>query len=101
MDWSVISTISLEYHGVPCGIPVSMADGPVNNSTGVPFIYIAPASPTSKDLEKNASASFSFSEAMSDYCSKNNYIAEDPRCARLTLIGKVLVTLWCDHCDDY
>lgn len=89
MDWCIISTVSLAYHGVPCGIPVSVSDGPVNNSTGVPYIYIAPASPTSHDLEKNSSSSFSFSEAMSDYCLKNKYITEDPRCARLTLVGKV------------
>ena len=91
MDWCTISTISIEFGGIPFTVPVSVADGPVNNSTGVPYIYIAPVSPSSKDLQKNASSSFSFSEAMSDYCSRNNYIAEDPRCARLTLLGKVYV----------
>ncbi|CAB4034005.1 CREG2 [Paramuricea clavata] len=89
MDWCIISTISVEYHGIPFGIAVSVADGPVNNSTGVPYIYIMPDSPSGEDLEKNASSTFSFSEAMSDYCSRNDYIAEDPRCARLVLVGKV------------
>ena len=90
MDWCIISTISIQYNGIPTGIPVSVADGPVDNGTGVPYIYIAPAAPTSKDLKHNASSSFSFSEAMSDYCLKKKYIAEFPKCARLTLAGKVL-----------
>ena len=90
MDWCTISTISVDYNGIPFGSPVSVADGPVNNSTGVPIIYIAPSSQTSKNLQKNALSSFTFSEAMSDYCSRTDYIAESPRCARLTLAGKVL-----------
>ena len=90
MDWCTISTISVGFGGIPFAVPISVADGPVNNSTGVPYIYIAPAAPSSKDLQKNASSSFCFSEAMSNYCSRNNYIAEDPRCARLTLSGKVV-----------
>ena len=94
MDWCIISTISIQYNGIPTGIPISVADGPVDNGTGVPYIYIAPAAPTSQDLQHNASSSFSFSEAMTDYCLKNNYIAEDPRCARLTLAGKVLACMF-------
>lgn len=90
MDWCIMSTISVQYHGIPFGISVSISDGPMNNSTGVPYIYIMPGSPSTTDLEKNASSSFSFSEAMSDYCSRNLYDPEDPRCARLVLIGKVV-----------
>ncbi|XP_028404534.1 protein CREG1-like isoform X2 [Dendronephthya gigantea] len=90
MDWCVMSTISIQYHGIPFGVPISISDGPVNNSTGVPYIYIAPAAPSASDLKKNGSSSFTFSEAMSDYCSRNSYDPEDPRCARLVLLGKVV-----------
>ncbi|XP_046840965.1 protein CREG1-like [Xenia sp. Carnegie-2017] len=90
LDWGVISTISIEFGGFPSGRPVSVADGPMDNSTGIPYIYIAPATPTSHDLQFNTSASLSFSEAMSDYCSRNQYIAEDPRCARITLYGNIV-----------
>ena len=93
MDWAVISTISSQDKEMAFGSPRSVSDGPVNNGTGVPYIYISEADPLSKNLQQNPKASFSFSEAQTDYCVGKKWDTEDPRCARLTIFGEVKFTI--------
>ena len=41
LDWGVLSTISTRkgLEGMPFGNPISISDGGVNNSTGIPYFY--------------------------------------------------------------
>lgn len=78
---------------MPFGSPRSVSDGPVNNGTGVPYIYISEADPFTKNLQQDPKASFSFSEAQTDYCVRKKFDTEDPRCARLTIFGEVTFTM--------
>uniref|UniRef100_A0A671K626 Cellular repressor of E1A-stimulated genes 2 n=1 Tax=Sinocyclocheilus anshuiensis TaxID=1608454 RepID=A0A671K626_9TELE len=79
-DWGHLATISTQEQikGLPFGNIVSVSDGPADNSTGVPYFYVTPMDNTVTDLR-----SFPFA-------SLNVYDPEDPRCARLTLTGKMV-----------
>ncbi|KAI2660489.1 Protein CREG2 [Labeo rohita] len=66
-DWGHLATISTQdqIKGLPFGNIFSVSDGPADNSTGVPYFYVTPMDNTVYD-------------------------PEDPRCARLTLTGKMV-----------
>merc|ERR1719347_161836 len=68
---------------------VAMA-GPLDNSTGVPYIYISPWEISAQDLTHNNKASLTMSLAQGNYCAKNDYDPEDPRCAHVILTGEFL-----------
>ena len=88
MDWGVVSTINVNG-GYPMGLPLSVSDGPVENSTGVPYLYIAMYDTIKKNMATNPKASVTFAEAQTEYCSRNNYEPEYTLCARLMLKGKL------------
>ena len=88
-DWGVVSAISPEYNLMPFGTIQSFADGPLSNSTGTPYFYIADVSDTYKNIHFNNSVSMTISQAESQYCLDKKYDPEEPTCARLTLFGKV------------
>ncbi|KAG7467498.1 hypothetical protein MATL_G00154180 [Megalops atlanticus] len=91
-DWGFLATISTQdkIKGVPFGNIFSVSDGPLDNSTGIPYFYVTPMDNTVTDLRSNPFASLTFSEAEGDFCRKNVYDPEDPRCARLTLTGQMV-----------
>lgn len=89
--WGTVSTISVLLNGEPFGTVQSFSDGTVEESTGVPYFFLAAADPVVKDTKSNPSTSLSLSEAQSDYCKAHNWDPELPRCARVTLTGKVNV----------
>ncbi|XP_049585003.1 protein CREG2 [Syngnathus scovelli] len=91
-DWGSLATISSQdkIKGHPFGNIFSISDGPLDNSTGVIYFYMTPMDNTVTDLKINPHASITFSEAESDFCRQMIYEAEDPRCARLTLTGKMV-----------
>nr|XP_057937098.1 protein CREG2 [Doryrhamphus excisus] len=91
-DWGCLATISTQdqIKGVPFGNIFSVSDGPVDNSTGVIYFYMTPKDITVVDLQANPFASVTFSEAEGDLCRQMVYDPEDPRCARLTLTGKMV-----------
>ncbi|KAJ8397910.1 hypothetical protein AAFF_G00432570 [Aldrovandia affinis] len=76
--------------GLPFGNIFSVSDGPLGNSTGIPYFYVTPMDKSVTDLMSFPLASLTFSEAEGDFCRKNMYDPEDPRCARLTLTGKMV-----------
>ncbi|XDV30809.1 hypothetical protein PO909_033649 [Leuciscus waleckii] len=80
-DWGHLATISTQEQikGLPFGNIFSVSDGPADNSTGVPYFYVTPMDNTVTDLQ-----------AEGDFCRKQVYDPEDPRCARLTLTGKMV-----------
>ncbi|XP_051565290.1 protein CREG2 [Myxocyprinus asiaticus] len=91
-DWGHLATISTQdqIKGLPFGNIFSVSDGPLDNSTGVPYFYVTPMDNTVTDLRSFPFASLTFSEAEGDFCRKQVYDPEDPRCARLTLTGKMV-----------
>ncbi|XP_016378840.1 protein CREG2-like isoform X1 [Sinocyclocheilus rhinocerous] len=91
-DWGHLATISTQEQikGLPFGNVFSVSDGPADNSTGVPYFYVTPMDNTVMDLRSFPFASLTFSEAEGDFCRKQVYDPEDPRCARLTLTGKMV-----------
>ncbi|XP_041858184.1 protein CREG2 [Melanotaenia boesemani] len=91
-DWGHLATISTldKIKGLPFGNIFSVSDGPLDNSTGVIYFYVTPMDNTVADLKSNPYASLTFSEAEGDFCRQMVYDPEDPRCARLTLTGKMM-----------
>lgn len=91
-DWGHLATISTldKIKGLPFGNIFSVSDGPLDNSTGVIYFYVTPMDNTVSDLKKNPYASLTFSEAEGEFCRQMAFDPEDPRCARLTLTGKMV-----------
>ena len=87
-DWSVISAISPEYK-MPFGTLQSYADGPLDNSTGIPFFYIAKVSDTYKNIAYNNTVSMTVTQNEGEYCKQKGWDPESPQCARVVLMGKV------------
>ncbi|XP_075242500.1 protein CREG1-like [Convolutriloba macropyga] len=88
--WCVIGTISTmdNFEGSPFTNILSIVDGPVDNSTGVPYFYTTDLDQSSQDIMKNNTVSISISEYETDYCKDNNIDPESPTCTRITMIGK-------------
>nr|XP_025848550.1 protein CREG2 [Vulpes vulpes] len=76
--------------GLPFGNCLPISDGPLDNSTGIPFFYVTPKDPAVADLMKNPMASLLLPESEGEFCRKNIVDPEDPRCARLTLTGQMI-----------
>uniref|UniRef100_A0A671XK38 Cellular repressor of E1A-stimulated genes 2 n=1 Tax=Sparus aurata TaxID=8175 RepID=A0A671XK38_SPAAU len=91
-DWGHLATISTldKINGLPFGNIFSVSDGPLDNSTGVIYFYVTPMDNSVSDLKNNPYASLTFSEAEGEFCRQMVYDPEDPRCARLTLTGKMV-----------
>ncbi|NWS68870.1 CREG2 protein, partial [Crotophaga sulcirostris] len=86
-----------KIQGMPYGNCLLLSDGPVNNSTGIPFFFVTPKDFFLADLLKNPVASFFLPEADFFFCSyffsaffsfffKNLIDPEDPRFFLLTLM---------------
>jgi len=91
-DWAALATIATRdpIIGFPFANVLSISDGPVDNSTGVPYIYISPWEISARDLSHNNKASLTMSLAQSGYCEKMNFDPEDPRCAHVILTGEFI-----------
>ena len=64
-NWAAMATISSRDPtlGSPFANIFSVSDGPVDNGTGVPYIYISPWEISAQDLTKNNNASLTMSLA--------------------------------------
>lgn len=64
-DWAALATIATREPiiGFPFANVLSISDGPVENSTGVPYIYISPWEISARDLSHNNKASLTMSLA--------------------------------------
>ncbi|XP_006002962.1 protein CREG2 [Latimeria chalumnae] len=91
--WGFLAAVSSmeKIKGVPLGNIFCTSDGPIDNSTGIPFFYVSPKDITVTDLRINSAASLTFSEVEGNYCRQNVIDPEDPRCVRLTLVGHMVV----------
>ncbi|XP_069492821.1 protein CREG2 [Ambystoma mexicanum] len=90
-SWGFLATQSTQERilGVPFGIVLSVSDGPDDNSTGIPFVCVTPKGSVVSDLMKNPMASLTLPET--DFCRKNTIDPDDPRCARLSLTGQMVM----------
>jgi len=91
-DWVAMATISsrANFTDYPTANVFSMADGPVDHSTGVPYFYLTEMELSVHDLNKNNRASLSMSLAQGDYCKNKGYDPEDPRCAHIIMTGRIV-----------
>ena len=64
-DWAAMATIAARdpIVGFPFANIFSVSDGPVDNSSGVPYIYISPWEISAQDLTHNNKASMTMSLA--------------------------------------
>lgn len=94
-DWAAMATIAARdpVRGFPFANVFSVSDGSVGESTGVPYMYTTPMEMSVQDLQSNPEASLTMSLAQSNYCSKQHYDPEDPRCAHIILTGTVVTVL--------
>lgn len=53
---------------MPFGNCLLISDGPVNNSTGIPFFYVTPKDNVVADLLKDPVASLTLPEADGNFC---------------------------------
>ncbi|XP_038050577.1 protein CREG1-like isoform X2 [Patiria miniata] len=91
-DWCVITTLSSSpaLLGQPFPNPTSMSDGPVDKSSGIPYMYQPTVSYIVQDISQNSKVTLTFSEAQ--FGLKECLLTKDsdpewPMCARLMLMG--------------
>jgi len=91
-DWVSMATFSSRdnFTAYPTANVFSMADGPVDHSSGIPYFYLTEMELSVHDLIKNNKASLSMSLAQGDYCNKKGFDPESPRCAHLIMTGKIV-----------
>ena len=87
--WGSISIISKALEGAPFSMAMSFSDGTVDNSTGILYFHMSAFDPIVRNMKFNNLASFSVSEAQSDYCKEHNWDPEEPLCSRVSLNGRV------------
>ncbi|KAH0947078.1 hypothetical protein HN011_010240 [Eciton burchellii] len=90
-DWAAVATISTrkDVETFPVANLISIADGPLANGTGIPYMYLTPLDYTAQDLTKDHRATLLMSLAQGNYCKDREWDPMDPRCARLILSGKI------------
>jgi len=90
-DWTALSTISTHEPivGYPFVNVFSVSDGPVNASSGVPYMYFTDLEISIQDMKKDPRASITMSLAQTDYCKKKRYDPESPLCAHVILTGTI------------
>jgi len=88
-NWCALATVSVREPtvGFPFANIFSVSDGPLDKSSGVPYMYISPWEISAHDLRQSNKTSITMSLAQGNYCSKMNYDPEDPRCAHVILTG--------------
>lgn len=95
--WTTIATISSTKEGETFGNIRSIADGECFlGSSGLPYFYIPAPDPTAVDIKKDNSITLSFTESAlaervgMDGIPCGGKDAEDPTCAKLSLIGHAI-----------
>ena len=84
-----MATMSTRAPGYPTANVFSVSDGPVSNSSGVPYFYLSAWELSVHDLMKNNRASLTMSLAQGGYCTANDIDPEDPTCAHVIFTGKI------------
>jgi len=91
-DWATLATTSVHLNGMAFANTRSFVDGPVDNATGVPYFLISTLDTSTEDLLKNDTCTLTLSQAEVN-CFQHGvtgaWDAEDPRCTRLSLTGRI------------
>lgn len=92
-NWGTMSTISSrgQMKGKPFSNISSFSDGPPGQSTGKLYFLRSALDASIIDIQHNDAVSFAISEIQTGYCQGKNFDAEDPRCARLSLSGRLKI----------
>ncbi|XP_011252500.2 protein CREG1 [Camponotus floridanus] len=91
-EWAAIATVSVQKDTdtYPVADVVSISDGPIENGTGIPYMYITPLDTTTQNLDKDNRATLLVSLAEKSYCKDKHLDPMDPRCAKVTLTGIIV-----------
>ncbi|KAF7267184.1 hypothetical protein GWI33_019565 [Rhynchophorus ferrugineus] len=91
-DWTALSTISTlkTTLGYPFVSVKSFCDGPIDNSTGIPYFYITSMDVSGADIVKNNAVTIMVTLSEVNYCKDKNYDPQDPRCPKVLISGKFL-----------
>ncbi|KAK2154258.1 hypothetical protein LSH36_273g03089 [Paralvinella palmiformis] len=89
-SWGVLAAYSPEY-GYPFGSVVSISDGLLKNSSGTPYLYLSDNGDTHHNLNHNNSAGLTLTMSESEICRRNGLDPLEPLCARMILLGKVVL----------
>ncbi|XP_068950812.1 protein CREG1 [Petaurus breviceps papuanus] len=90
-NWGALATLSTvpAVHGRPFANIFSVSDGPVGQSSGVPYFYLSPLQMSVGDLQVNPNASLTMSLAQTDFCKKHGFDPQSPLCAHIMLSGTI------------
>ena len=91
-NWAALATIAAREPivGYPFANIFSLSDGPVDNSTGVPYFYISEWEISAQDMEVNNQVSITMTLAQGEYCESNNLDPESPLCAHQIITGELV-----------
>lgn len=87
--WGSLTHISWhqDTFGYPMSRAYSLSDGPIGQSTGVPYFYITLRDDEMQDIAKDSRVSLTLSLDQGDFCKRKTWITEDPRCPQVRLTG--------------
>ncbi|XP_070555874.1 protein CREG1-like [Ptychodera flava] len=94
-DWAIINTVSIQpgMLGFPFGNILSISDGLVDNSTGIPYVYLTRFDVSVQDFSVNNNVTMTFTENEFpdiNECKPGKISdPESPLCSRLILIGSM------------
>mmetsp|Transcript_13200 Transcript_13200/g.20502 ORF Transcript_13200/g.20502 Transcript_13200/m.20502 type:complete len:577 (+) Transcript_13200:197-1927(+) len=89
--WGSLATInSRNRQGTPFGNIASFSDGPKDDSVGVLYMLHSGLDASMIDVALNDQIGFSVSEMQTGYCQGKKIDPEDPRCARLSISGRLV-----------
>jgi len=89
-EWVSMATIAKREPivGYPFVNIFSLSDGPIDNSTGVPYMYVTEFDMSVEDIEDNNQVSITMTLAQGEYCEKYNLDPESPLCAHVIMTGE-------------
>jgi len=89
-EWVSMATIAKREPivGYPFVNIFSLSDGPVDNSTGVPYMYVTEFDMSVEDIEDNNQVSLTMTLAQGEYCEKYNLDPESPLCGHVIITGE-------------
>ncbi|CAH1113709.1 unnamed protein product [Psylliodes chrysocephalus] len=92
LGWVSFATISTQSKiiGYPFVTLKSLSDGTKHNSTGVPYLYMTEMDVSGKDVKTNNKITIMATLAETSYCETENFDPQDPRCAKVLIIGKLI-----------
>jgi len=95
--WGVLATtntnsMGYQLHGIPFGNPISVSDGTLHKSTGIPYFYTSDLDVSLLDLKKYPNCTLVLSGATVD-CREQTLDPADPHCVRLSLSGAITTVI--------